>query len=53
MKMGCRILAEALLGRGPFMARLGRYHSLRPERGRWYARRVMAVARELQSEGRQ
>ena len=50
MKMGCRILAEALSGRGTFMARLGRYHSLRPERGRWYARRVMAAAREVESE---
>ena len=47
MKMGCRILAEALSGRGAFMARLGRYHSLRPERGRWYARRVMAAAAEM------
>ena len=52
MEMGCRILVEALSGRGTFLARLGRYHSLRPERGRWYARRVMAAARELESEGR-
>ena len=48
MMMGCRILAEALSGRGPFLARLGRYHSLRPERGRWYARRVMVAAREIE-----
>ena len=47
MQMGCRILGEALSGRGTFLARLGRYHSLRPERGRWYARKVMAAAREL------
>jgi len=48
MEMGCRILAQALSGRGAFMARLGRYHSLRPERGRWYARRVMAAARDVE-----
>lgn len=53
MQMGCRILAEALSGRGTFMARLGRYHSLRAERGLWYARRVMAAARGLESEGEQ
>ena len=52
MEMGCRVLAQALSGRGSFLARLGRYHSRRPERGRWYARRVMAAARELGSEGR-
>ena len=51
MQMGCRILAEALSGRGTFMARLGRYHSLRAGRGLWYARRVMAAARGLESEG--
>ena len=51
MKIGCRVLAEALSGRGTFMARLGRYHSPWPERGRWYARRVMAVAREIESAG--
>lgn len=51
MKMGCRILAQALSGRGTFMARLGRYHSARPERGRWYARRVLAAARALESAG--
>ena len=48
MKMGCRILAEALSGRGTFLARLGRYHSPRPDRGRWYARRVLAAAQDLQ-----
>ena len=51
MMMGCRILAESLSGRGSFEARLGRYHSRRPERGRWYARRVLAAARELESGG--
>ena len=45
-EMGCRILAEVLSGRGTFVARLGRYHSPAPERGRWYARRVLAAARE-------
>ena len=49
MKMGCRILAEALSGRGTFLARLGRYHSRRAERGRWYANRVMAAARQWES----
>ena len=49
MRMGCRILAEALSGRGTFLARLGRYHSPRPERGRWYARRVLAAAREVET----
>ena len=49
MKMGCRILAEALSGRGTFLARLGRYHSPRPERGRWYARRVLTAARDLEN----
>ena len=51
MGMGCRVLAEALSGAGTFLARLGRYHSLRPERGRWYARQVMAAARKIRSEG--
>ena len=51
MEMGCRVLAQALSGHGSFLARLGRYHSRRPERGRWYARRVMAVAREIESAG--
>ncbi len=46
--MGCRILAEVLATDGPFEARLGRYHSGRPERGRWYARRVLAAAREVE-----
>ena len=50
--MGCRILAEALATGGRFEARLGRYHSRSPERGRWYARRVMAAARELEGRGR-
>ena len=48
MRVGCRILAEALSGRGTFLARLGRYHSPRPERGRWYARRVLTAARDLE-----
>ena len=48
MRVGCRILAEALSGRGSFLARLGRYHSQRPERGRWYARRVLTAARNLE-----
>ena len=51
MRMGCRILAEALSGRGTFLARLGRYHSPRPERGRWYARRVLAAARRVEGDG--
>ena len=51
LKVGCRILAQVLSGRGTFLARLGRYHSLRPERGRWYARRVLAAARELDAQG--
>ena len=50
LEMGCRVLAQALSGRGSFLERLGRYHSRRPERGRWYARRVMAAARKLDSE---
>ena len=49
MKMGCRILAEVLSGPGTLLARLGRYHSPRPERGRWYARRVLAAAREMEA----
>jgi hypothetical protein len=49
--MGCRILAEALSGRGSFAARLGRYHARRPQRARWYARRVLAAAREVQKGG--
>ena len=50
--MGCRILAEALATGGRFEARLGRYHSRGPERGRWYARRVLAAAREIEGRGR-
>ena len=50
--MGCRILAEALATGGRFEARLGRYHSRGPERGRWYARRVLAAARELEGRSR-
>ena len=53
MKIGCSILAEALSGRGTFLARLGRYHSPRPERGLWYARRVLAAAREIELPGGQ
>ena len=48
--LGCRILAQALSGRGSFEARLGRYHSRRPQRGRWYAQRVLAAAREIEGE---
>ena len=48
MAVGCRILAEALATRGSFEARLGRYHSRHRERGRWYARRVLAAAREVE-----
>lgn len=43
--MGCRVLVRALKTRGSFERRLGRYHSWRPQRGRWYARRVLAAAR--------
>ena len=49
IRVGCRILSEALSGPGSFLSRLGRYHSLRPERGRWYARRVLAAAREAET----
>ena len=52
MRMGCRILADALAGRGSFLVRLGRYHSPLPERGRWYARRVLSAARQLESASR-
>ncbi|MDE0204863.1 MAG: transglycosylase SLT domain-containing protein [Candidatus Tectomicrobia bacterium] len=48
--VGCRILSEALAGPGSFLSRLGRYHSPRPERGRWYARRVLAAAREAETK---
>lgn len=44
LRMGCYILAAALSTRGSFERRLGRYHSWRPQRGRWYARRVLAAA---------
>ena len=47
MAVGCRILAEALSTRGSFEARLGRYHSRSRERGRWYAKKVLAAAREV------
>lgn len=48
LKVGCLILAEALATRGTFEARLGRYHTRQRERGRWYARRVLAAAREVE-----
>ena len=51
LRMGCRILAQALATRGSFEARLGRYHSPRPERGLWYARRVLAAARQVEAAG--
>ena len=49
MKVGCRILAEALSTRGTFEARLGRYHSRQRERGRWYAKKVLAAARKVEA----
>ena len=49
MKMGCRILTKVLSGRGTFVARLGRYHSWEGERGRWYAGKVLAAAREMEA----
>ena len=49
MQIGCRILAEALSTRGTFEARLGRYHSRSRERGRWYAKKVLAAAREVEA----
>ena len=48
MRVGCLVLAETLSGPGTFLARLGRYHSPRPERGRWYARRVLSAVRGLE-----
>lgn len=51
LKLGCHVLAEAMATRGTFEARLGRYHSWHRERGRWYARRVLAAARELEAGG--
>ena len=47
LQMGCHVLAEAMATRGSFETRLGSYHSRHRERGRWYARRVLAAAREL------
>jgi hypothetical protein len=52
MQIGCRILAEALSTRGTFEARLGRYHSRQRERGRWYAKKVLAAAREVEGAQR-
>ena len=51
LRLGCHVLAEAMATRGSFEARLGRYHSRHRERGRWYARRVLAAARELEAGG--
>ena len=51
LQMGCRILAQALATRGAFEARLGRYHSRLPERGLWYARGVLAAARQVEAAG--
>ena len=48
LRLGCHVLAEAMATRGTFEARLGRYHSRHRERGRWYAGRVLAAARELE-----
>ncbi|MDE0204809.1 MAG: transglycosylase SLT domain-containing protein [Candidatus Tectomicrobia bacterium] len=48
LEMGCHVLAEAMATRGSFEARLGRYHSRHRERGRWYAKRVLAAARKLE-----
>ncbi|MDE0207801.1 MAG: transglycosylase SLT domain-containing protein [Candidatus Tectomicrobia bacterium] len=48
LRLGCHVLAQAMATRGSFEARLGRYHSKHRERGRWYARRVLAAARELE-----
>ena len=50
LKMGCRILTQALATAGSFEARLGRYHS--PAPGAWVAGtpvRVLAAAREARS----
>ena len=51
LQLGCRVLAEAMATRGSFETRLGRYHSRHRERGRRYARRVLAAARELEAGG--
>lgn len=48
LRLGCHVLAQAMATRGSFEARLGRYHSRHRERGRWYAGRVLAAARELE-----
>ncbi len=49
LKVGCTILAKSMATRGTFEARLGRYHSWEGERGRWYAGKVLAAARELEA----
>ncbi len=48
LEMGCHVLAQAMATSGSFEARLGRYHSRSRERGRWYARKVLAAAREME-----
>ena len=48
LRLGCHVLAQAMATSGSFEARLGRYHSRNRERGRWYARKVMAAAREME-----
>ena len=48
LRLGCYVLSRAMATRGTFKARLGRYHSWNKERGRWYARRVLAAAREME-----
>jgi soluble lytic murein transglycosylase-like protein len=45
VRLGCRILRQALATRGPLWQRLGRYHSGRPARQRVYAQRVLAALR--------
>ena len=47
LRLGCHVLAKAMATRGSFEARLGRYHSLQRERGRWYAKRVLDAAGDL------
>ena len=49
LKVGCMILAKAMATRGTFEVRLGRYHSWEGERGRWYAGKVLAAAREMEA----
>jgi len=51
LRLGCHVLAGAMATRGTFEARLGRYHSRHRERGRWYARKVLAAARDLEETG--